>query len=382
MITIDEVKNASYHRKIILTTISVLWWTSYLLITILTDIHNNLLFYIIWTFIYGFTYYMLLYLILRINLKQSKKILKDYRLYEFLLVLCIPFFFGNEFAEIVYSLNNATIIDVCVLSLTLILVYATMSLLSFSYASTLKGEGKSIVKEEIDTNPHLKQLTTKYKELNLKKIYTEILYKKRIHDQLIIRQSAESFLLATAVSTLGIFLIYIGFLTKIAINTPEGLITIIIKFYYSITFYLLLYGFTNFLKGLYEILKVMSQNYYDDIIVYNILNEIIKEDTSQIKKIAFLILDFFRKYDDIIFVNDPDEEDFKKILYSNELSKLKNENILTYRYIIKFFIKKSGDISKQLNMDNKDDFDLERFKSDFEDIYSELNKYISLYYDE
>lgn len=384
MVNFNDLRNASISRKLIILIVSVLWWILYYYLTvIITEIDNIFISNIVFdTFIFILGYCGICFLILVITKEQIIELVKDYKVYELIFVMSIPIFFGTEFTDIIYSLNTVTFIDISLLSLTLILVYATLSLLSFSYASTLKGEGKSIINEEIETNKRLKKQIKENKEIKLKKIYLNILYKKRIHDQLVIRQSAESFLLATAVSTLGIFLIYIGFMLKIAVN-PPGDLSSIFKIYYIITFYLLLYGFTKFINGLYKILRIMIQNYDEDMITHTILKKTLAEDVDRFKKIVALIAKFFKKYDKVILSSEPHDEYMRKIMYSADLSKIDKDELKIRSSIIKFFLKKSRDINNgKLNVDNKDDFDMEMLKSDRDKILSELNDYLSVYFDE
>jgi hypothetical protein len=81
--------------------------------------------------------------------------------------------------------------------------------------------------------------------------------------------------MATALSTIGIFLLYIGFiLTKTPFS--QELSTLInmkwfsdanlINFYYSLIFLILIYGFLNFIRGIITILRVLYAKFDEELI--------------------------------------------------------------------------------------------------------------------
>ncbi len=137
-------------------------------------------------------------------------------------------------------------------------------------------ERESLIKEEIQMD-YFKQM--KVENSNNPKQTLEILLKdiliKKQHYQVVLRQGGEDFFMATALSTIGIFLLYIGFiLTKTPFS--QELSTLInmkwfsdanlINFYYSLIFLILIYGFLNFIRGIITILRVLYAKFDEELI--------------------------------------------------------------------------------------------------------------------
>ena len=216
----------------------------------------------------------------------------DHKVVYRFLVLFIAFVLSSLFINIIKDIDLTTLFD---LTLTVVLVSATLSLLTFTYALVLKNEERdTIIQEEIKRdiaykNLIFKKIKEKRKELNSTtknsndhemdiknklKLYKIELYKKystnqkiidqriklKINLQIRMRNSGESFLMSTILASIGFLMIYASkILSKIPFEPQSSYLIvfktivnnpIFISLYYYIILFILVWAFLNFIKGL------------------------------------------------------------------------------------------------------------------------------------
>lgn len=236
--------------------------------------------------------------------KISVKIeLFDYSRYGYFIAICITSLclqFYNEYINSKFIETNG-IQDIFLISLTFILVYATLSLLSFTYTLVLGNvERKEIIETDFENNIHFQhnieikineELKNYKKELNELNIENEelkekikeknIKLKKAYHDgtinnmtkinrnhQVKYKEAGQAFFMATLFSGLGFLYIYSYFIFS-SIDIPIGSIYIPIKNFIisnniisSFNFFSLLIlsiSAVNFLRGLILALRALTK---------------------------------------------------------------------------------------------------------------------------
>lgn len=223
------------------------------------------------------------------------------------IVIFMGLFLFLYFIDFIKNIKN--IEDILIVTLTLILVYATLSLLSFTHTLVMKNErSEEVVVHEIKENEDLKyrikksikensdklrrnlektnENPKKIKEMVIerensleKKFYEQFIersYKDKIDYEIKIRKSGEAFFRATILSALGFFIIFLSILfSKIPLDSSSVILSfiknissneIIIVFYFNFAFILIIYGVLNFLKGLFIVLSSLMKKNDDEFI--------------------------------------------------------------------------------------------------------------------
>lgn len=193
--------------------------------------------------------------------------------YHFHLNSFMPYIVGFVSFFIGYYIEGSStdINSIFILTLTIILVFATLSLLTFTYALVLNNRNDNVFKQEVlDDKYYTNYLDKKDPDLKERLIKFYVKNKKEnsfIHEMMI-KKSGEIFLMATLLASVGFLLIYAYLvLAKLPLesyNSPTitmGSVFLIIKnpqinsfligLYFTTASFFIIASIVNFIKALF-----------------------------------------------------------------------------------------------------------------------------------
>ncbi len=216
---------------------------------------------------------------------KRRKVLSFIFDYNFHLRSFMPYIIGFVSFMISYFLKDLkNINDIFILTLTVILVYATLSLLTLTYSLILSNRNKDVIKYEVLNDEVLTKILDAKKEEEekerLTKVYIEDKYNKSFKLEAMMKKSGEIFLMATLLSAISFLLIYGAVLfTTLPLNSYNSTIitfdsvkpyltnsffdSFLISIYYTAAAFFLISSIINFIKGLIVSTKILREKFYN-----------------------------------------------------------------------------------------------------------------------
>jgi hypothetical protein len=201
--------------------------------------------------------------------------------YHFHLDSFMPYIVGAVSFFIGYYIEGSSIDinSIFILTLTIILVFATLSLLTFTYSLVLNNRDDIVFKQEIlNDDAYKKHLDKQDPGLRDRwiKFYIKNKEKDSFNHEMVMKKSGETFLMATLLASIGFLLIYAYLvLSKLPLesyNNPTltmGSVFLILKnpqinsfligLYFTTASYFIIASIVNFIKALFKSTRLLRR---------------------------------------------------------------------------------------------------------------------------